>query len=574
MIKQTLKFITILTWATTSIAADKADLALINIDNIGERLLNEIKNNSNVDWWVEMGDKMVIATDLSSKEKLPKHLSILSTKSDVDVSNIAFQSLGHCNHSDETEKLHKKLDVVFANTSFQIVNSEKITDKTQLSSHDLIIPFSKNKVLLYQYKNRSHKTIIKAGDQMQSLVDKVDKDRWFEQVEYLSSLDRMEHDDLVIAGEWLESKFSNLGLITSRIVNPTRRGFNILGFKQGTTTPDNWYVVGGHIDSRNQQWNDNQPSPGAEDNASGCSGVLEIANVMSQYETESSIVFMCFTAEERGLLGSADVVTQLTQDGDINKVKGMLNMDMISYRLGDRNVAIAGTDTNNFESITTKLADYGDTYTDIDWQISYTMCCTDFLRFSDVGIPSVTSNQPDISTYFGYHQTNDLPENIDPILGAGIVKANLATLADLVGIDFASGEPPAYLITGAHSGLWYNQEQSGHGLNVEVLPDNKIVAVWYTFDNVGNQMWLLGVGTYENNIATLDVTISENGVFPPNFVAEDVTHNNWGTFQFEFTECNIANFGWVPNEEFDFTAGELQLSRLTKIEGTSCESET
>lgn len=111
--------------------------------------------------------------------------------------------------------------------------------------------------------------------------------------------------DLTLAGTWLENKFSNLGLTTSQLsLHSSYRGNNILGFKQGTTRADDWYVVGAHLDSRNATWNDNLPSPGAEDNASGCSGVLEMAHVISPYDTEASILFMCFIEEESGLLGS------------------------------------------------------------------------------------------------------------------------------------------------------------------------------------------------------------------------------------------------------------------------------
>ena len=425
--------------ASNSWANSKTDLTLINIDGIGFELLNEIKGNQQVVWWVEMGDKMVVATNPKSKSKLPAHITIIASQKNISITDLAFQVLGH--YSYEGEKIHGKLDVIFASTGFQLVNIENVADKTQLFSHGLLLKFSKNKVLSYQYKNRKNSKALKANEQMQSLVDRVDKERWFSQVEYLASLDRMEHNDLVIAGEWLENKFSDLGLVISRVALNGRRGFNILGFKQGTTKPDEWYVVGAHIDSRNQKWDDTQPSPGAEDNASGCSGVLEMANVISNYDTQSSIMFICFTAEEYGLWGSADVITQINEDGNLGKIKGMLNLDMISYRMGSRNIAIAGTDTNTFESITTKVAGYGDIYSGIDWQVSYNMCCTDFLSFSSVGIPAVTSNQPDILNYFGYHQSNDLPENLDPLLGAGIVKANLATLADLAGIDFASNEP-------------------------------------------------------------------------------------------------------------------------------------
>lgn len=435
MINKFLFFLVVLISINTTLSAEITDLAIINIDNIGPKKVAGIKNNTKIDWWVEMGNKMVIATDLNTINNLPVSISIIDTQKNIAIENLAFQSLGHCDHSITEENLHHSLDVVFENNGLQLINTRTITDKFQLFRHDSIMPFAKNKVLAYQYNNREHKKVNKGAVDYQWLVDHVDQERWFTQVEYLSSLDRMLDADLIIAGEWLEDKFANLGLTVSRVDLNNRRGFNVLGFKQGITRPDDWYVVGAHLDSRNQNWNDGMPSPGAEDNASGCSGVLEVANIVSQYESEASIVFMCFNAEESGLLGSGDVITQLTADGDIDKVKTMLNMDMISYRLGSHNIAIAGTNNSLYQDLANTVAGYGNQYSDIDWQISTNMCCTDFVRFSNAGIPAVTSNQPDISTYFGYHSTQDLAENLDPVLGAGIVKANIATLAELAGIS-------------------------------------------------------------------------------------------------------------------------------------------
>ena len=421
--------------------AEQTDLKVLNIDGIGPDQLSTIKQSSEVNWWVEMGDKMIVATNHSSNKIWPVGVVVESTLTDVNTEHLAFHVLGHCDHSETDEILHHKLNVVYSSLTTRIINTTDITDKSQLLKHDSILPFEQNKVLTYQLKNRKFDNLQQKNNQIQILVDQVDQQRWYAQVEFLAGLDRYEEADLNTAGEWLEGKFSKLGLVTSRVtLNSFYRGFNVLGFKQGTSRADDWYVVGAHLDSRNRTRDESLPSPGAEDNASGCSGVLEIANIISAYETEASIVFMCFIEEEQGLLGSKDVVTHFTNEGDIDKVKTMLNMDMISYRNGDRNTAIAGTNTNQYQSLVNTIAANGNQYTDIDWQVNLNMCCTDFVSFVNAGIPAATSNQPDISSYFGYHSTQDLAVNLDPTLGAGIVKANLVTLIDLVGVDFSTGD--------------------------------------------------------------------------------------------------------------------------------------
>jgi len=122
-----------------------------------------------------------------------------------------------------------------------------------------------------------------------------------------------------------------------------------------------------------------------------------------------------------------------------------------------------------------------------------------------------------------------------------------------------------------HSGLWFNPEQDGHGLNIIVLENNTMIIFWYTFDNEGNQIWLLGSGSFENDLATLSVVSTENGLFPPNFNAADVETTQWGSFEIEFDGCNQAEFRWMPNAGTEFTSGSMPMTRLAFNAGLTCE---
>lgn len=538
-----------------SVEAKTDNLTVLNINGIGPQLLNEVKQSPHVDWWLEMGDSLIVSTK-DGAVKWPSGVSVKSTLVDIDSNQLAFHILGHCDHSNNDAILHKSLKAVYSGDSVRLINTTDIADKNQLYAHDSIVPFEKNKVMAYQIKNRSLNKFQQKDSQVQSLLDQVDKDRWFSQVEYLAGLDRMLEADLITAGEWLENKFENLGLSTSRVsLHSDYRGFNILGFKQGTSRADDWYVVGAHLDSRNQTWNDNLPSPGAEDNASGCSGVLEIANIISQYESQASIIFMCFIEEESGLLGSRDVVTQLTNDGDIDKIWAMFNMDMISYRGPNKNTAIVGTNSSNYRYLASFVAGKGELYTNLDWQVNLNMCCTDFVRFAAAGVPAVTSNQPDISSYFGYHSVQDLPANLDPSLASGIIKANLAALIQLAGVDYNTP-----VSTPDYTGMWYNPEQSGHGLQLESLKINNesiLYITWFAhFD--AKPIWITGSGPIQGRQTELDLIITDGRDFPANMNAQ-----LWGKLSVEFNNPQQANLSWEPVLD-GFENGELAIERLTQ----------
>jgi len=91
--------------------------------------------------------------------------------------------------------------------------------------------------------------------------------------------------------------------------------------------------------------------PGANDNASGTAGVVMLASRYASRakaagdEPRRTIVFACFDAEERGLLGSKHMVEHLAEmDLDASRVAAMVNLDMIG-RPVENTVGVWGTDS-------------------------------------------------------------------------------------------------------------------------------------------------------------------------------------------------------------------------------------
>jgi aminopeptidase YwaD len=80
-------------------------------------------------------------------------------------------------------------------------------------------------------------------------------------------------------------------------------------------------LVGGHMDSV-------PAGPGANDNASGTSVVLEIARVLAAHDDTDGVCITLFGAEEAGLLGSGYYVSQLST-AQREAMLGILNFDML-----------------------------------------------------------------------------------------------------------------------------------------------------------------------------------------------------------------------------------------------------
>ena len=102
-----------------------------------------------------------------------------------------------------------------------------------------------------------------------------------------------------------------------------------------------------------------------------------------------------------------------------------------------------------------------------------------------------------------------------------------------------------------HSGSWWWQEQNGHGFSIEIgeLPDGSPfgVAYWYTYDNKGNPIFMLGNGVPDGD--ELEVVFeSPVGMIFGEFDPLSVIREDGGTGRFVFTNENIATFQYTPSE--------------------------
>lgn len=118
---------------------------------------------------------------------------------------------------------------------------------------------------------------------------------------------------------------------------PTRQE-NIIGVLQGTSPGAGFIIIGAHYDSINTDFNDGTGfAPGANDNGTGVAGLIEIARVLSQRQFRSSIIFVAFSAEEIGRLGSKAFVDWSRGQG--LDIAGMINIDSIG-NTNNRNGAV------------------------------------------------------------------------------------------------------------------------------------------------------------------------------------------------------------------------------------------
>jgi aminopeptidase YwaD len=151
--------------------------------------------------------------------------------------------------------------------------------------------------------------------------------------------------------------------LTTDLVYVQAKTANVIGMLEGNdpVLKDEYIVVGAHMDhlgdgiKYGSLHDSHEPAihNGADDNASGTAGVLELAEyyASNKGDLKRSVIFMWFSGEEAGLIGSAYFVkSELFKKYNI---VSMINLDMVG-RLTDNKLTIGGTGTS---SVWTPLLD-------------------------------------------------------------------------------------------------------------------------------------------------------------------------------------------------------------------------
>jgi Zn-dependent M28 family amino/carboxypeptidase len=103
---------------------------------------------------------------------------------------------------------------------------------------------------------------------------------------------------------------------------PTVSSSNISGVLRGSELPDERVLVIGH--------RDHGIYPGANDNGSGLTTIMEIAQALAGSAPRRSIEFLNTTAEEGVTKGVAEYIEARRRDGTLEQVKAVINLDMFA----------------------------------------------------------------------------------------------------------------------------------------------------------------------------------------------------------------------------------------------------
>jgi hypothetical protein len=409
--------------------------AVVGIDQIGWQRLETAKDTHGVDWWIELGDELLVCGDNGALSSIDRRFDTTPLPVDLDPDRLRVAG-GF--HASELEQLGVE---VIARSSglaiLQVGEAWQPEDDEQIMlerPNRILVPAERKSVLVRQAANGPPRPRQLFESTVQDLVDMVDGDRWFADVVVLASYNRFTYTaGIHDARDWLVSQLQSLpGLQVTTSTFGVRGAiaYNVLATLVGRVRPDDWYIIGGHYDATSEI--PLHAAPGAEDNASGCAGVLEMARIFTAHPPEATVLFNCYSGEEQGLFGSQDHVADLAADGDLSKVQTMLNLDMIGYT-SDEDLDCK-LETDPFaESLLDLFTDAAAEFTTLRIVTSVHTCCSDHVPYLDAKVPALLTIENDWFEYPYYHHSNDLPEHLTSEMAEEILKMNVAAMAQMMG---------------------------------------------------------------------------------------------------------------------------------------------
>ena len=234
----------------------------------------------------------------------------------------------------------------------------------------------------------------------------------------------------VNAAEWARTQFASMGYPAHLVPISVGAGTssNVVASRDGQgPSPRELLLITAHLDSVNTAGGASAPAPGADDNASGAAGVLEIARVLSGHPSTHDARFLLFGGEEQGLHGSQQYVASMSA-GDKARLRAVINMDMIATRnTVQPGVLLEGASVS--QAMINELVDAAASYTSLQVSVSLNPFASDHVPFINASLPAVLTIEAADQANGNIHSTNDTLAHIDDSLALDIVRMNLAVTA-------------------------------------------------------------------------------------------------------------------------------------------------
>lgn len=236
-------------------------------------------------------------------------------------------------------------------------------------------------------------------------------------------------DSIDRARDWIVQKFLDWGY--TDVTTPTfwwngDWHYNVMAIKPGYAEPDKVIVVGGHYDSitYGEEPGPMIYAPGSDDNGSGTTTTMELARVLADVPLRKTIIFMAFSAEEVGLVGSQAAAQEFVNAG--TDIEVMYNFDMVGYTEDTYwDISVTSGPNAAYRQLTAEAATRVTSLIPI---VGMSPGGSDHQSFREQGYNIVNTIEADFN-YPGWHTNLDLTSRMDFPYLTEVVKMAVASIA-------------------------------------------------------------------------------------------------------------------------------------------------
>ena len=268
------------------------------------------------------------------------------------------------------------------------------------------------------------------------------------------------------ARRWVFSKFQEFSAasggrlqpqyfdFTTAICGVTQVYRDVMAILPGTVTPDRYFIVSGHLDTRGDPNNScafGIFSPGANDDGSGTAATLELARVLSSYQFDASLIFATYVGEDEGLFGSEAHAAYAQANG--MRIDGMITNDVVGNITGSNGITDS-LSVRHFSSVNDatphrQMARYmklkAETFypgftVNLIPDVDRPGRGGDHQSFQNHGFTAVRFTEPNENLAF-QHTPDDIIANMSPAYVARVARVNAVGLVSLASAPEKPGAP-------------------------------------------------------------------------------------------------------------------------------------
>ena len=213
--------------------------------------------------------------------------------------------------------------------------------------------------------------------------------------------------------------------------------FNIIGFIEGTTLKEEFVIISAHYDHLGQKTEGDGDLiyNGANDNATGVTAMIMLAEHFKSKKNSRSILFVAFTAEEMGLIGSNYFGKTISSESIIAGI----NIEMIGKEspFGPKTAWLTGFDRSSFGKIIQKNLSNSEFKLYPDPYKSFRLFFrSDNASLARLGVPAHTFSTSPMDKDLDYHQVTDQASTLNITTISQTIKAiALGTTSIISGED-------------------------------------------------------------------------------------------------------------------------------------------